>query len=58
MSPIRKSTPASARADTVNNKITLDDSGSTVINVDAKNTAFIVNGKPAALGLADRNDGP
>jgi K+-transporting ATPase KdpC subunit len=36
--------------DTVNNKITLDDSGSTVINVDAKNTAFIVNGKPAALG--------
>ena len=32
--------------DTVNNKITLDDSGSTVINVDPKNTAFIVNGKP------------
>ena len=36
--------------DTVNNKITLDDSGSTVINVDPKNTVFIVNGKPAALG--------
>ncbi len=35
--------------DTVNNKITLDDSGSTVINVDPKGTAFIVNGKPGAL---------
>ena len=35
--------------DTVNNKITLDDSGSTVINVDPKNTAFIVNGKPGAF---------
>ena len=36
--------------DTVNNKITLDDSDSTVINVDPKNTVFIVNGKPGALG--------
>ena len=35
--------------DTVNNKVTLDDSGSTVINVDAKNTAFIVNGKPGTF---------
>ncbi len=35
--------------DTANNKITLDDSGSTVINVDPKNTAFIVNGKPGAF---------
>ena len=35
--------------DTVNNKLTLDDSGSTVLNVDPKNTAFIVNGKPGAL---------
>jgi hypothetical protein len=32
------------------NKITLDDSDSTVINVDPKNTVFIVNGKPGALG--------
>ena len=45
--------------DTVNNKITLDDSGSTVINVDPKNTVFIVNGKPGALtDLADRHDRP
>ena len=36
--------------DTVNNKVTLDDSGSTVINVDPKSTAFIVNGKPGAFG--------
>ena len=35
--------------DTVNNKITLDDSGSTVINVDPKSTAFIVNGKPGTF---------
>ena len=35
--------------DTANNKITLDDSGSTVINADPKNTVFIVNGKPGAL---------
>jgi hypothetical protein len=35
--------------DTVNNKITLDDSGGTVINVDPKNTAFIVNGKPGSF---------
>ena len=35
--------------DTVNNKLTLDDSGSTVLNVDPKNTAFIVNGKPGTL---------
>ena len=36
--------------DTVNNKVTLDDSGSTVINVDPKNTVFIINGKPGGLG--------
>jgi len=35
--------------DTVNNKLTLDDSGSTVLNVDPKNTLFIVNGKPGAV---------
>jgi hypothetical protein len=35
--------------DTVNNKLTLDDSGSTVLNVDPKNTAFVVNGKSGAL---------
>jgi len=35
--------------DTVNNKLTLDDSGSTTLNVDPKNTVFIINGKPGAL---------
>ena len=35
--------------DTVGNKLTLDDSGSTVLNVDPKNTAFVVNGKPGAF---------
>ena len=38
-----------ASIDTVNNKLTLDDSGSTVLNVDPKNSAFIVNGKSGAL---------
>lgn len=38
-----------AGVDTVNNKVTLDDSGPTVLNVDPKNTTFIVNGKKAAL---------
>ena len=33
-----------ASIDSVNNKLTLDDSGSTVLNVDAKNTVFFVNG--------------
>ncbi len=33
-----------ASIDTVNNKLTLDDSGSTVLNVDPKNTVFVVNG--------------
>lgn len=35
--------------DMANNKLTLDDSGSTVLNVDPKSTVFVVNGKPAAL---------
>ena len=49
MSPIRKSTPGLVQGTQSNNKITLDDSDSTVINVDPKNTVFIVNGKPRAL---------
>ena len=35
-----------AAIDTVNNKLTLDDSGGTVIVFDPKATAFVVNGKP------------
>jgi len=38
-----------AALDTVNNKITLDDSGGTVLNVDPKNTTFIVNGAKKTL---------
>jgi K+-transporting ATPase KdpC subunit len=34
--------------DTTANKITLNDSSNTVINVDPKNTLFVVNGKPDA----------
>jgi K+-transporting ATPase KdpC subunit len=38
-----------AALDTTNNKITLDDSGGTVINIDPKNTAIIVGSKAAAI---------
>lgn len=34
-----------ASVDTVNNKITLNDSSSTVLNVDPKATVFVINGK-------------
>ena len=34
--------------DTTANKITLNDSSNTVLNVDPKNTVFVVNGKPDA----------
>ena len=36
------------QVDTVANKITLDDSGATVLNIDPKATAYIVNGKSGA----------
>jgi K+-transporting ATPase KdpC subunit len=34
--------------DTSGNKITLNDSGGTVVNLDPKNTVLVVNGKPGA----------